>query len=182
MFKEINYKELKINPMTMFGDDWALAGAGTKESGYNAMTIAWGHLGVIWDRPTEKGKMIIPTAEVYLRPQRYTKEFFDREEYFTISTFSKEYKKALGYMGFHSGRDEDKIAEAGLTPMFLENTFAFEEAELILVCKKIYHAPIVESGFVEKQIIADNYPAKDFHEMYVGEITKVMIRDEILDQ
>lgn len=176
MFQEIDYRELKINPMTMFGEEWALAGAGTKERGYNAMTIAWGHLGAIWDRPTEKGKVILPTAAVYLRPQRYTKEFFDREAYFTISTFSKEYKKALGYMGFHSGRNEDKITAAGLTPVFLENAFGFEEAEMIFVCRKIYHAPLTESGFVEQKIIEDNYPAKDFHEMYIGEIEKVLVR------
>lgn len=177
MFREVDYKTLKINPMTMFGEDWALAGAGTKERGYNAMTIAWGHLGAIWDRPTKQGKLIIPTAEVYIRPQRYTKEFFDKENYFTISTFPAQYKKALGYMGTHSGREEDKIAAAGLTPIFVEKSVAFEEAERIFVCKKIYHAPILEFGFVEKQIIADNYPAKDFHEMYVGEIVEVLERE-----
>lgn len=175
-FKEVNYKELRLNPMTMFGMDWALAGAGNKERGFNAMTIAWGHLGSIWDRQLDKRKMIIPTVEVYLRPQRYTKHFFDKEEYFTVSTFSDEYKKALGYMGTHSGREEDKIAKAGLNVMDVDDTAGFEEASMIIICKKIYHAPLMENGFVEKTIIEENYPQKDFHEMYIGEIIKVLVK------
>lgn len=176
-FKEIDFRELRVNPMTMFGIDWALAGAGNEQNGYNAMTIAWGHLGAIWDRPTEKGKTIIPTVEVYLRPQRYTKDFFDKEEFFTVSVFDKKYKKALGYMGSHSGCKEDKIANAGLNPIFVDHTIGFEEANMIFICRKIYHAPLKEEGFVEKKIIADNYPEKDFHEMYVGEILKVLVKE-----
>lgn len=171
--KECSIEKLSLNPMTMFGREWCLIDAGNEANGYNAMTIAWGHIGAIWDRNTPKGKTVIPTATVYLRPQRYTKEFFDREELFTICTFDSSYKKALGYMGGHSGRNEDKAKNAGLTPIFIENTTAFAEARMIFVCRKLYHAPLMESGFVDTKIAADNYPDKDFHEMYVGEIIKI---------
>lgn len=174
--REISINEWQLNPVTMFGRDWCLICAGTEQKGYNAMTVAWGTIGAIWDRETAKGKKIIPTATVFIRPQRYTKEFFDREELFTICAFEQDpkWKKALAYMGTHSGREEDKAAKAGLTPVFADDTTYFQEASLVLVCRKLYHMPLQEKGFVEKQIIRENYPQKDFHEVYVGEIRKVL--------
>lgn len=176
-FKEIEIDKLNLNPMTLFGKDWGIISAGNQENGYNGMTIAWGHLGAIWDRKTSKGKIIIPTACVYLRPQRYTKQFFDNEELFSIAFFDTKYKKALGYMGSHSRKDEDKIKNAKLTPLFIDGTTAYQEAKMILICKKIYHAPILENGFETVNIVRENYPNKDFHEMYVGEILKVYIQE-----
>lgn len=176
-FKEINIDEFNGNPMTMFGKEWMLLAAGNEQNGYNAMTIAWGHLGAIWDRPTSEGRIIIPTAEVYVRPQRYTKEFVDKEGLFTISSFDESYRKSLGYMGSHSGREEDKIAKAGLTPVFSDETTYFEEAKIIFVCRKIYHSTLMENGFIDTKIITDNYPEKDFHERYVGEIIKILVKE-----
>ncbi len=176
-FKEIKINEYNGNPMTMFGEDWALVAAGNEQNGYNAMTIAWGHLGAIWDRNTSTGKIIIPTAEVYIRPQRYTKEFIDREELFTISSFDESYRKSLGYMGSHSGREEDKIAKAGLTPVFADDTTYFEEAKIIFICRKIYQDTLIDNGFLDKKIMDDNYPKKDYHERYVGEIVKILVKE-----
>lgn len=175
--KEISIENLQVNPITMFGSDWCLICAGNEKNGFNAMTVAWGQLGAIWDRKTEKGKIIIPTATVFIRPQRYTKEFFDREEYFSICAFDKDHKKALAYMGTHSGRDEDKTTKAGLTPIFAGDTTYFYEASMVLICRKLYHAPLQEDGFIEKQIVTENYPQKDFHEAYVGKIVKVLQRE-----
>lgn len=172
--KEVAIENITLNPMTMFGKEWCLAVAGNEKNGYNAMTIAWGHIGAIWDRHTHNGKIIIPSIAVYLRPQRYTKAFFDREELFTICAFDNQYKKALGYMGSHSGRTEDKAQNAGLTPVFIDGTTAFAEAKMVFICRKLYHAPLMESGFVDSKIVAENYPDKDFHEMYIGEIIKVL--------
>ena len=98
----------------------------------------------------------------------------DREELFTISVFPEEYKKALGYLGSHSGRDGDKVAQAGLTPVFGEDTTWFAEAKLVLICRKLYHAPLQPEGFVDTSIISQCYPQSDFHEMYIGEIIKVL--------
>ncbi len=81
-------------------------------------------------------------------------------------------------MGTHSGRDENKIAKAGLTPVFESNTIYFKEAKLVFICRKLYHAPLQEDGFVDKSLVVNNYPQKDFHEMYVGEILKVLVKEE----
>lgn len=170
--KEISVKELQLNPMTMISDDWLLITAGNEDRGFNTMTASWGHLGALW--ATNKG---LPTAIVYVRPQRYTKEFIDREDYFTLSFFSKDYKRQLAYLGTHSGRDEDKIGNMEMTPTFDMDTTYFEEADLVLICRKIYKAPILEEGFVDRHIMETMYPERDFHDMYVGEIQKVLVKD-----
>lgn len=169
--QEISVKELNLNPMTMISDEWLLITAGSLEDGYNTMTACWGHMGAIWGHG--KG---LPTAIVYVRPQRYTKEFLDRENLYTLSFFPGKYKRQLGYLGTHSGRNEDKIKNVGLTPLFGDGYTYFSEAKLTLVCRKIYHAPLMESGFADRAIMEDNYPERDFHDMYIGEIIKVFVQ------
>lgn len=169
--REISYKELQLNPMTMIGDTWLLITAGNEERGYNTMTASWGHLGSIWGHSSG-----LPSVVVYIRPQRYTKQFVDSEEYFTVSVMGENYKKQLAYLGSHSGKDEDKIASVGFKPMFLDGTAAIEGAEMVLVCRKLYSAPIKEEYFIDKSIVEEHYPEKDFHDMYVGEIVKVLVR------
>ena len=95
---------------------------------------------------------------------------------FTVCAFDNTYKKALAYLGTHSGRDGDKIAKAGLTPVFMENTTAFAEARMVFVCRKLYHAPLLESGFIDTELMEGNYPGRDVHEVYVGEIVKVFVQ------
>jgi len=175
IFKEISSDELKFNPMTMIGGTWWLITAGNEKNGYNTMTASWGHLGSLWERPEGKAHMGLPTAIVYVRPQRYTKEFIDREEWFTLSILGSEYKKALGYFGSHSGRDGDKVKDAGLTPIYDGKTTYFEEANMVFVCRKLYHAPMIQEGFIDKTLIKHNYKDKDFHEMYIGEIVKCFV-------
>ena len=114
--KEIPVSDLMINPMTMIAKEWMLVTAGNQKRGYNTMTASWGHLGSIWGHGGG-----LPTAVIYLRPQRYTKEFVDREELFTISVFPEEYKKDLGYLGVVSGRDSDKVSATKLTPVYEED-------------------------------------------------------------
>lgn len=169
--EKIDLKTLKLNPMTMISDEWMLLTAGNKKNGYNTMTVSWGHLGALWGHG--KG---YPTAIVYVRPQRYTKEFIDRENVFTLSVLGNEYKKQLAYLGSHSGRSEDKVKAVGLTPVFENESTYFAESKLVFVCKKLYHAPLQETGFVEKSLITENYPLKDFHEMYVGEIIETLVK------
>ena len=106
-FKRIAPEELRVNPFSMIGKEWMLITAGTV-SDCNTMTASWGGLGVIWGKPS---------ATVYIRQSRYTKEFVDREERFTISVFDEAYRPALNLCGKVSGRDCDKIKEAGLTPV-----------------------------------------------------------------
>lgn len=173
--KEIAVTDLSLNPMKMFGEVWPLLTAGNKERGYNTMTIAWGHIGAVWNMPGRTVGRGIPTIVVYVRPQRYTKVFIDREELFTVSVLDPgKYRKALAYLGTHSGRDEDKIAKMGLTPCFIDGTTCFEEASLVFVCRKLYHTPILENAFVDKEIVTTCFSKKDFSELYVGEIKKVL--------
>lgn len=171
--KEISITELKLNPMTLISDGWLLITAGDQKRGYNTMTACWGQMGAVWG----KGKGL-PTATVYVRPQRYTKEFMDREEHYTLSFFSKAYKRQLVYLGTHSGREEDKISKVGLTPVFAAEYTSFAEAKLVLVCRKLYRAPLIEEGFTDKSILEDIYPERDFHDMYIGEIVKVLVQEE----
>lgn len=168
--KEISVSELNMNPMTMIAKEWMLVTAGNQERGYNTMTASWGHLGSIWGHGGG-----LPTAVVYLRPQRYTKEFVDREELFTITVFPEEYKKALGYLGSHSGRDGDKVAVTGLTPVFEGDYTYFAEAKLMLVCRKLYRGTIQPEGFMDQSFIEEYYPNRDFHDFYIGEIIKALV-------
>lgn len=172
MMKQIDVAQLQMNPMTMIAKEWMLVTAGDREHGYNTMTASWGHLGAIWGQGGG-----LPTAVVYIRPQRYTKEFVDREELFTITVFPEEYKKALGYLGSHSGRDGDKVAQASLTPVFEEGFTYFEGAKLVLVCRKLYQAPIVPEGFLDRSILDMHYPNQDYHVMYIGQILKVLVAE-----
>ena len=170
--KEIPIKEFNINPLTLISDEWMLITAGMKANGYNTMTACWGHIGSIWGHG--KG---FPTAIVYVRPQRYTKEFIDREDYYTLSFFTKEYKKQLAYLGTHSGRDENKIEKSKLTPLFCKDYTYFEEAKLTIVCRKLYCGRLAEEGFIDKNIVKENYPEKDFHYIYIGKITKILSKE-----
>lgn len=173
--KEIKYEDLQLNPMTMIGREWMLITAGNAERGVNTMTAAWGHLGAIWDLPGRKG--CLPTACIYVRPQRYTKEFVDREAYFTLTMFDESWKKQLAYLGTVSGRDENKIERSGLTPVFEADTTWFAEAKLVLVCRKLYQQELREEGFVDQEVLERNYPKRDFHTMYLGEIVKVLVSE-----
>lgn len=169
--KEINYKDMKFNPFNLIGDEWMLVTAGNELSGCNTMTASWGHLGCLWGHND-------PTVVIYLRPSRYTKNFVDEEPYFTLCVMDKSFKKQMAYLGSVSGRDEDKIAKAGLTPVYADNSVYFQEAKLVLVCKKLYASELQESGFFYQDTIDESYPQRDFHTMYVGKIEKVLVRDD----
>ena len=157
---KINIKDLQGNAVSMFDDKWCLITAGTKES-YNTMTASWGAMGELWNKDV---------CFIFIRPQRYTLEFTEREEYFTLSFFSEEYKKALAFCGRNSGRDCDKAKETGLTPMEIDGSMSFEESETVIVCKKLFYQDIDPDGFVDKTIDGVCYPEKDYHRMYVGEV------------
>ncbi len=158
--KKIDIKNLQGNAVSLFDDKWCLITAGNEES-YNTMTASWGALGELWNKDV---------CFIFIRPQRYTKEFVEREEFFTLSFFGEEYKKALTFCGRFSGRDYDKAKETGLTPVAIENSMTFEESETVILCKKIAQQEISPEGFLDKEIDSKNYPTKDYHTMYVGEI------------
>lgn len=161
--KEINSREIKENALSLIADDWALLSAGDKNA-WNTMTISWGGIGELWGRDV---------AFVFIRPQRHTKSFVDNNEYFTLSFFDEEYKNALKICGSKSGRDIDKAKETGLVPVFENETTFFEQAKLVIICKKIARQDMDPKGFLDESIIK-NYKENDFHTSYVGEIIKVL--------
>ena len=168
MFKKIDPKTLDKNVFSMVNDQWMLITAGTPEH-CNTMTASWGGLGVLWNKCV---------ATCYIRPQRYTKEFVDREEYFTLAFFGEEYRKALSLCGSKSGREVDKVAECGFTVAAgAGNAPYFEQAELVLVCRKLFRQAMDENCFLDKSLIEKNYPNGDFHTTYVGEIVECLVRE-----
>ena len=169
--KEVNVKDLAFNPFTLIGHEWMLVTAGNEKRGCNTMTASWGHLGCLWGSND-------PTVVIYLRPSRYTKQFVDAEERFSLCVMDASFKKGMAYLGTVSGRDENKIEKAGITPVFAEGTTYFAEAKLVLVCKKLYASELKEEGFLYQDIIEKNYPQRDYHTMYVGKIEKVLVRDD----
>lgn len=156
--------ELKLNPFTKIGKEWALLTAGDTNK-LNTMTVSWGGLGVLWAKNV---------VTVYVRPQRYTLEYLQQNDLFTLSFYPKEYKKALAYLGKVSGRDEDKVSVSELTPFFVNETVTFEEAELTIVCRKLSESVMDPATFIDKSIDANNYPNKDYHHVFVGEVEAVL--------
>lgn len=166
-FKEIDIKELQFSPFEKIGKEWMLITAGN-EGSFNTMTASWGGLGVLWNKNV---------AFTFIRPSRYTFEFCEKEEYFTLTFFSEEYRKALSFCGTKSGRDYDKCKETGLTPRFDEKAPYFEEASLVVVCKKLY-AQDMDKACICDDVVTTNYGENEpMHKMYVGEIVKAYVKE-----
>lgn len=166
-FKEIKPEEITQSPFEMIGKDWMLLSAGNKES-FNTMTVSWGGVGVLWN------KNVVFT---FIRPQRYTLGFVDNEAYFTLSGFGKDFRKELALCGSKSGRDVDKVKETGLTPSFDESAPYFDEAKIVLVCKKLYKQDFSPECFIDETLDSANYAARDYHKMFIGEIVKVLVKE-----
>lgn len=160
--KEINIREIGKSPVELIADGWSLVTAGNGEK-FNTMTVSWGAVGEIWGKDA---------AFVFIRPQRYTFEFIEKEDIFTLSFYGSEYKDALRICGSKSGRDIDKAAQCGLTPVFVDGGVTFEQAEYTIVCRKMASQFFDPAGFVDSSI-ENNYANKDYHKMYIGEIIKV---------
>ncbi len=166
MFKKIGPSELKENAFQMIGKEWLLVSCGNQKQ-YNTMTASWGGIGVVWNKNV---------VTVYVRPQRYTFEFMEKYDHFSISVLPSAFKNELMYLGQVSGRDEDKISKCHLNPRFDDEIIGFEEARLNIKCKTLYHSFIQEEGFIDQVLKGKIYPQKDFHMMYIGEIEKIEIK------
>lgn len=165
-FVSIQPEALDKNPFQLIGKGWMLVTAQANGKA-NTMTASWGGLGVMW------GKNV---AYVVIRPQRYTKTFIDASDRFSLTFYDESFKKELGYLGKVSGRDEDKIAKAGLTLTHEGETPYFEEANLALVCKKLYAQEFKPECFIETELDGKWYPNKDYHVLYVVEVEKVLVK------
>ena len=158
--------KLTTDVFSEFDQVWALVTAGTPDN-FNTMTISWGGMGTLWGRPV---------ATVYIRTSRYTHEFVDANEYFTISFYPEEYKKVLGILGSKSGRDMDKMHDSGLTPRFLDQGITFKEAKYTLVCRKLFKQQLAVENIPED--VVDAYYKKDApHDMYIAEVIEIHTRN-----
>ncbi|MDR2342288.1 MAG: hypothetical protein LBD84_04540 [Campylobacteraceae bacterium] len=151
------------SPIKKISQEWIALSAGTKDN-FNTMTASWGAIGYLWQKNI---------AIVYVRPTRYTYDFIEKSDYFTLTFFDKILKaKVHKVFGSKSGQDTNKAKEANVTPIYFdENIISFEEAKEIIVCKKIYFGDFNPDNFLEKDI-HDLYPTKDYHRVYIGEIKK----------
>ena len=163
-FMEIDPHELTDNVFRLIGQNWMLVTAGKREA-FNTMTASWGGLGVLWNSPV---------SMIFVRPSRYTYEFIEREREYTLSFFGPEEKRALQICGSKSGRDIDKVKETGLTPLFDQPAPYFEQARLVLICRKLYTHDLDPAAFLDPAIMG-SYKNGNYHRMYVGEIVKALL-------
>ena len=169
--KKTDFKTLASeNAFDLIGKEWMLVTAGTQEK-FNTMTASWGGIGWLWNRPV---------AFVFIRPERYTHDFIEREGRLTLSFYKEECRNILQFCGTRSGRDVDKVKETGLKPVALESgAMTFDQARLTLDCRKLFKSPMAAADFIDKSILEKwygNQPGGSLHDVYVVEIEGVYER------
>ena len=167
-FVEKNIREFQGSPFERIGKGWMLITAGNAGD-WNTMTASWGGLGVLWGRDV---------AFIFIRPCRLSFDFVNAASLFSLSFFYESHRKALNICGEKSGRDIDKASVTGLTPILFEDSGAvgFKEAREIMICRKLYTHDLNPAGFLDAPAIEIHYPLKDYHRMYIGEITGLKTR------
>ncbi len=162
MFQKIKPEDITDNIFQLINVDWTLIVAGDSKK-YNAMTASWAGFGNLWNKRV---------AFTFIRPSRYTYEFTEKSDVFSLNFFEEKYRSVLNLCGTKSGRDINKMKEPGLTPIEENGCVYFEEARLVLVCKKIYYQDLIPAQFLDSKIDS-HYPNQDHHRMYIGEILSV---------
>ena len=163
-FVNIRPDEIEGNLIKRIRDQWMLIGAGTKGKA-NSMIGSWGFLGEMWGRDM---------AVCAVRPQRYTYEIMEQNNTYSLSFLPGEYRAVQNIFGSESGRDINKVEGGPLTPAYKHETLYYEEAELVLFCRKVYAQDLEEELFLDPSILDAQYVKKDFHRFYYGEILEVM--------
>ena len=158
---KLDVSKLSINPSDLWNRRWLLLTAGTMDN-CNMMTVSWGSIGWIWDKPF---------AQIVVRPSRHTYKYTEKLDSFTLCAFPEEYRNDLQIMGSVSGRDGDKVAktELSLKPSSKVAAPSYNEADLILECKMFYRQEMTPAGFLDKSI-EKHYHGSDYHTSYFGEI------------
>lgn len=165
-YRSIKPEELSANLFQAIGKEWMLVTA-EKEGQVNTMTASWGGTGILWGKPV---------AFVFIRPQRYTREFIDAAETLSLSFYDGSYRKQLNLCGAKSGRDTDKVEACGFEVAHAGPTPYFTQAHTVLVCKKLYRQPLESGCFLGSELDATHYPDRDHHILYVCEITDILVR------
>ena len=165
--KPLSFDDLCVRTHHLWNRQWLLLSVGDFAAGrFNAMTVGWGSLGTMWSKPF---------AQVVVRPTRHTYGFMEQYDSFTLCAFPDRYHKSLQLMGTKSGRDGDKIAAAGLTPVASTQVAApgFAEANLVIECCKMYWQDMEPAHFLDPDI-DKNYVEQDYHRIYFGEIVAIL--------
>lgn len=164
MFQTLDPKELNVNFFSLLSGRWGLVTAADGE-GCNPMTVSWGGTGILWNKPV---------CTVYIRPQRYTFGLMEKNSHYSLSFLPEDRHDAVVLCGSKSGRDLDKVKACGLTVCGDQNAPYFQEAELVLICRKLYAQDLSPDCFVDGSLDGANYPKHDYHRMYIGEIETVL--------
>lgn len=163
-WKDISPYETE-NSLGLIGKDWMLITTLDGDK-VNAMTASWGCMGVLWNKPV---------AMCFIRPQRHTFGLAEKQDRFSLCFLPEDYRNALGLCGKLSGKDCDKLKEAGLSSEEIDGVPVIGESKLVLICKKLYTDFLKEDSFSDKSLLS-NYAASDYHKMYVLEIERVLIK------
>ena len=169
-YRAVDPKDLTDNMIKKIGDEWMLISARKPSTDeYNMMTASWGNVGFLWKKPV---------FTCYVRPQRYTFEFTENTDVITLNFFGENCREALSFCGSKSGRDHDKAKECGLTPKLdIDGAVYFNEAELVIVGRKLYADWLRDEAFTDRSIVPECYKAGDFHKMYICEMTGVFVKE-----
>lgn len=165
-FQPYPIKEIEFNPFVKFGDEWGALTVKADDK-VNSMTISWGGVGMLWNKPA---------ATVYVRESRFTKSLLDKSGTFSVSFLPDKYRRTLKYLGQVSGKDEDKIKNSRLSINDYKGVPFIDEGNFIVICKKMYSVPLTLEGVVDKEVEEQHYKTKDLHTMYIGEIVELLAR------
>ena len=168
-YTKIKAMDIERNAVSLVAKDWMLITAGN-ESSFNTMTASWGTLGELWAKPV---------FMCFVRESRYTHQFMEASDYYTLCFFDEPHRDKLQLLGSKSGRDSDKIKESGLTPVVTpQGAMAFEEARMIIECKKLYSAPFAQENFNDEEIYKAIYTGHEtsMHTQYIGQIVHVWVK------
>lgn len=159
----------KEDVFNIVGKEWMLITAGNTNS-YNTMTASWGGFAWLWNKPV---------AIIFVRPERYTHDFIEKNEHVTLSFYEKEYRKALQICGTRSGREIDKAKETGLTPIATEKgNVTFAEARLTVECRKMFKTEMEKSNFLDLEAHDAHYNEihGGYHTIYICEIEEILTK------
>lgn len=165
-FQKVSDDIMEMNPFTKIGKDWMLVTAGNEEKA-NTMTASWGGVGVMW------GKDV---AYIVIRQSRFTKEFIDKEGKFSLSFPSEKYRKEMKFLGAVSGRNEDKIKEAGIDINYHDGVPFVDQADMVFICRVMSNTVLKKEDFIDKGIDEAWYKDNDYHTLYIAEITDILAR------
>jgi len=165
-YKRIAPDKIPGNIVKMLSEDWMLITGGNDEK-FNPMTASWGGLGYLYNKPV---------TFCFINPARYTYDIMDKGDTYTLTFYTETYREALNYCGHHSGKDKDKVKEAGLTPITTPSgSKAFSEAWMIIECRKMVSQTINIDGISDPEL-RKQWAGKAMHKMFIGEILNVWVK------